>query len=64
MLFGGTEGQLSGIEMLGFRKRLCQVYLDESGCMCFSGTEMNFRVLDILECEGVVEGYGAISSST
>ena len=32
--------------------------------MCFGGTEIDFRVLDIDECESVTEDFGAISLST
>ena len=60
----GPKGQLGETETLGFRQWLCQVYLGESGCMCFGGTEIDFRVLDIDECESVTEGFGAISLST
>ena len=32
--------------------------------MHIGGTEIDFRVLDIDECENVAEGFGAISLST
>ena len=32
--------------------------------MYIGGTEIDFRVLDIDECESVAEGFGAISLST
>ena len=58
------KGHLGETELLGFRQWLCQVYLDGSGWMCFSGTEIGFMVLDVDECEGVAEDFGAISLRT
>lgn len=55
------KGHLSESNFLGFRKWLHRLY---PGIGCFGEIEIGFRVLYRLDLEGVVEGFGAISSST
>ena len=64
MHFGRTECHLSGTEFIGFRSWLRLVYVGGSGCVCFLVTDNELRVLDILHCENVAEGFGAMSSCT
>ena len=64
MHFGRTECHLGGIEFIGFRLWLCLVYLGGSRCVCFVGNDNELRILGILDCDNVAEGFGAMSSCT